>query len=214
MIKDVIFNDEISAYTDWDIVLTKSEIPFPDMKTSTVDIKGADGVLDLSEVLNGEVKYKNRNIKLTFELLDDNNYTELISKIGAYLHGKVITFQFTNDSLYYYKGRASIDKWQCVKRKGEIVIVIDCEPYKYRVNETILNVDVQEETTVILTNERQRVYPTLSVQGNVTMMWNNTVYELSDGIYKLLTFYLVEGDNKITLNGNGSVKFTYRMGAL
>lgn len=215
MINDIIFNDEISAYNDWNIVLTKSEIPFPDVKTSTVDIKGADGVLDLSEALNGEVKYKNRNIKLTFELLDDTDYTELIGRIGAYLHGKLITFQFTNDSLYYYKGRATINKWECVKRKGELVIAIDCEPYKYRVNETTINVEVQgEETTVILTNERQRVYPTLYVQGDVTMMCNNTVYEMSDGVYKLLTFYLVEGDNKITLNGNGSVKFTYRMGAL
>lgn len=215
MLNDVIFNDEISAYADWNIVLTKSEVPFPDIKTSTVDIKGADGVLDLSEVLNGEVKYKNRSVKLTFELLDDTNYTELISKIGAYLHGKMITFQLTTDSLYYYKGRASINKWECVQRKGEIVIAIDCEPYKYRVNETIINVDVQDEgTTVILTNERQRVFPTLSVQGDVTMIWNNTVYEVSDGVYKLLTFYLVEGDNKIILNGNGSVKFIYRMGAL
>ena len=213
MINDVIFNNEISAYNDWNIVLTKSEIPFPEAKTSTVDIKGADGVLDLSEV-NGEVKYKNRNIKLTFELLDDANYTELISRIGAYLHGKMVTFQFTNDSLYYYKGRASINKWECVKRKGTIVIAIDCEPYKYRVNETIINVDVQGEQTIILSNERQRVYPTLSVQGNVTMLWNDVVYEMSDGVYKLLTFYLVEGDNKITLNGNGSIKFTYRMGAL
>ena len=71
-----------------------------------------------------------------------------------------------------------------------------------------------ETKTVILTNDRQRVYPTLSVQGNVTMRWNNSTYELSDGIYKLLTFYLVEGDNVVKLSGNGSVKFTYRMGAL
>ena len=215
MIRDVIFNDEMSAYNDWNIVLTKSEISFPEVKTSIVDIKGADGVLDLSEVLNGDVKYKNRNVKLTFELLDDTDYEEFISKLGAYLHGKVITFQFTTDSLYFYTGRASISEWECVKRKGEVVIEIDCEPYKYRVNETIINVDVRnEETPVILNNERQRVYPTLSVQGDVIMIWNNTVYELSDGIYKLLTFYLVEGDNKIILNGNGSVKFIYRMGAL
>lgn len=213
MINDVIFNNEMSAYDDWNIVLTKSEIPFPDAKTSTVDIKGADGVLDLSDV-HGEIKYENRKIKITFELLDDTNYTELISRIGAYLHGKMVTIQFTNDSLYYYKGRASINKWECVKRKGEIVVAIDCEPYKYRIDENIINVDVHGEQTIILTNERQRVYPTLSVQGNVTMLWNDTVYEMSDGIYKLLTFYLVEGDNVIQLSGNGSVKFTYRMGAL
>ena len=215
MINDVIFNGEISAFYDWNIVLTKSEIEFPAPKTSTVDIKGADGVLDLSEALTGEVKYSNRTIDLTFELLDDADYTSLISKIGAYVHGQRITVQLTNDPLYYYTGRAYIDSWDCVKRKGKIVITIECEPYKYRIDETIINVDVFNETkTVILTNERQRVYPTLSVQGNVTMRWNDTEYELSDGVYRLLTFYLVKGDNVVKLNGDGSVRFTYRMGAL
>lgn len=214
MIKDVIFNNEISAYKDWNIILTESNIPFPEAKISTVDIKGADGVLDLSDVATGEIKFSNREIKLTFELLDDTEYAELITRIGAYIHGKIITFQLTNDELYYYKGRASINEWECVKRQGKIVISVDCEPYKHRINETIINVNVNGEQTVILTNERQRVYPTLSVQGDVTMTCNGTTYELSDGVYRLLTFHLVEGDNVINLDGNGSIKFTYRMGAL
>lgn len=214
MINDVIFNNEISALRDWNIVLTKSEIPFPNAKTSTVDIKGADGVLDLSEALTGEVKYSTRTLKLTFELLDDYEYTELISKIGAYIHGKNITLRFTNDNLYYYVGRASINSWECVKRKGKIVISINCEPYKYRVNECIINVDINGEKTVILTNERQRVYPMLSVQGSINLTHKNSTYELTDGVYKISNFYLTEGDNIINLSGNGSIKFTYRMGAL
>ena len=51
MLNDVIFNDEKSAYDEWNIVLTKPEIPLPEPKTSTVDIKGANGLLDLSEAL-------------------------------------------------------------------------------------------------------------------------------------------------------------------
>lgn len=215
ILNDVIFNDEISAYKDWNIVLTKTEIAFPSPKLSTVDIKGADGVLDLSEALTSDIKYSNRTIDITFELMDDNDYTAVISKIGAYLHGRKITVQFANDSMYYYVGRAVIDEWECVKRKGKIVISIECEPYKYRIHETVINVPVTStEKTVILTNERQRVYPTISVQGNVKMTWNDSTFDLSDGVYKLLTFYLIEGDNVVKLSGNGSAKFTYRMGAL
>ena len=214
MLNDVIFNDEISAFNDWNVILTKSEIPFPKIKKSTIDIKGADGVLDLSDVISGEVKFSNRDIKLTFELLDDAEYTELIKNIGAYLHGKRIIFQLTNDELYYYTGRASINSWECVKRKGKIVISIDCDPYKYRLNDTIVNVNVSGENTVILTNERKRVCPTLSVQGTITMTYNGSMYELKNGVYRIPTFYLVEGDNIVNLKGNGSIKFTYRMGAL
>ena len=67
MLNDVIFNDK-SAYSEWNIVLTKAEIPLPEPKLSTVDIKGADGLIDLSEVLTGDILYNNRQIKLTFEM--------------------------------------------------------------------------------------------------------------------------------------------------
>ena len=54
MIRDVIFipeNDsiEISAYDEWEMVLTGVENSLPKPKTTTVNIKGADGLLDLSE---------------------------------------------------------------------------------------------------------------------------------------------------------------------
>ena len=212
---DVIFNNEISAFNDWNIVLTNSEIPFPEPKTSIVNIKGADGVLDLSEVLSGEVKYSTRTLKLTFELLDDTDYTELINRIGSYIHGKKITLQFTNDDLYYYVGRATINNWECIKRKGKIVISVDCEPYKYRVNETVINVEVLGHTRLVLTNERLRVYPTLSVQGNVFITCNgNGITKLEEGVYRSPNVCLVEGDNLIKMRGAGSIKFTYRMGAL
>ena len=102
MLNDIIFNDEKSAYDDWNIILTKAEIPLPTPKTSIVDIKGADGVIDMSETLTGDIQYNNRPIKLTFELLDDINYYEAISTISNYIHGQVVTFVLTNDDEYYY----------------------------------------------------------------------------------------------------------------
>ena len=91
MLNDVIFNDEKSAYDEWNIVLTKPEIPLPEPKTSTVDIKGANGLLDLSEALTGDILYNNRTIKLNFEMMDDTDFYDLISDISNYLHGRVVT---------------------------------------------------------------------------------------------------------------------------
>ena len=137
MLNDVIFNNEKSAFYDWNIVLTKAEIPLPTPKTSIVDIKGADGVLDLTDALTGDVQYNNRAIKLTFEMMDDTDFYDLISDISNYLHGRVVTVRLTKDEDYYYIGRATINQWECIKRKGKIVISVDCEPYKYAVIETI-----------------------------------------------------------------------------
>ena len=215
MINDVIFNNEKSAYDDWNIVLTKAEIPLPTAKTSTVNIKGSDGVLDLSEVLTGDVLYNNRTIKLTFEMMDDTDYYNLISEISNYLHGKRITVNLTNDEDYYYVGRASISNWECVKRKGKIVVSVDCDPYKYAVVETMRTITVSGQTkTVTLPNSRKRVCPNLNVTGTVVLIIDNVAYKLSEGEQQLTNFKLVEGNNTIKITGNGTVVITYRQGAL
>lgn len=215
MLNDVIFNNEKSAYYDWDIVLTKAEIPLPTPKTSTVDIKGADGVLDLSEVLTGDILYNNRPAKLTFEMMDDTDYWDLMTKISNYLHGQKIKFTLNNDEDYYYTGRATINQWECIKRKGKIVISVDCEPYKYAVIETIKTVQINNQTkTVTLMNNRKRVCPILDVTGTITLRINGVDYELAEGKQQLINFKLVEGNNSIQVSGNGTLTISYRQGAL
>ena len=215
MLNDVIFNNEKSAFYDWNIVLTKAEIPVPTPKTYTVDIKGADGVLDLTETLTGDVQYNNRQIKLTFEMMDDTDYSTLISDISNYLHGQKIKFTLNNDEDYYYTGRASISDWECVKRKGKIVIQVDCEPYKYAVIETVRTVNVTNQTkTVILSNSRKRACPMLNVTGTITLTINGVDYNLAEGKQQLINFSLVEGNNTIKVSGNGTLTISYRQGAL
>ena len=215
MINDVIFNNEKSAHDEWNIVLTKAEIPLPTAKTSTINIKGSDGVLDLSEVLTGDILYNNRTIKLTFEMMDDTDYYNLISEMSNYLHGKRITINLTNDEDYYYVGRASISNWECVKRKGKIVVSVDCDPYKYAVTETMRTITVSGQTKVVtLPNSRKRVCPNLNVTGTVVLIIDNVGYKLSEGEQQLTNFKLVEGNNTIKITGNGTVVITYRQGAL
>ena len=215
MLNDVIFNDIKSAYNEWNIVLTKTEIPLPLPKTSTVDIKGADGLLDLSEVLTGDILYNNRQIKLTFEMMDDTDFYELITNISNYLHGRIVTVRLTKDDMYYYRGRASINEWECVKRKGIIVITVDCEPYKYALYETVRSISVNNQTkTISLPNSRKRICPNISVTGTVKLIIGDVEYDLAEGYQQLINFMLIEGDNIVKISGNGTVVFTYRQGAL
>lgn len=214
MLNDVIF-DKKSAYDEWNIVLTKHDIPLPAPKISTVDIKGADGLLDLSEVLTGDILYNNRTLKLTFEMMDDRDYFELITNISNFLHGRVVTVRLTKDSDFYYTGRASINQWECIKRKGVIVITVDCEPYKYALYETVRTITVNNQTkTISLPNSRKRVSPIIDATGTVTLTFGGVEYDLAEGKQQLINFSLVEGDNVVKISGNGTVKITYRQGAL
>ena len=215
MLRDVIFNNEISAYHDWNIVLTKVEIPPPTPKTMSVEIAGADGEIDLSEVLTKDIKYSSRTIKLTFEVLNDIQYYSITSEIGKYLHGKKVTAKLSNDDDYYYTGRAFIYSWECIQRKGIIVITIIADPYKYEVTERIINLSLDNETKeIVLINGRKHICPTLDVTGSVNLVWQGETYKLSEGKQQIINFILTEGNNLVKFKGKGKVKITYRRGEL
>lgn len=215
MLNDVIFNNEKSAYKDWNIVLTKAEIPPPAPKLMSIDITGADGELDLSEVLTNDIKFKNRTIKLTFEVMNDKEYYSITSEMAKYLHGKNVTFRLNGNDDYYYTGRAVINSWECVKRKGTIVVSINADPYKYNITETIYNVTLNNETkTIVLINGRKYICPIIDVTGSVKLVWNGKSYTLSEGKQQVLGFVLKEGNNTASFTGTGKVKITYRRGEL
>ena len=215
MLNDVIFNNEKSAYYDWNIVLTKADIPFPSVKTSSVDIKGANGILDLSEVLTGDVCYGNRDIKLTFAMMDDRDYYSTMTDIANYLHGKKVTLKLSNDDEYFYSGRAVISMCEYSYGKSSLVIKMSADPFKYSVTESNAFVNLNNETkSLTLPNKRMRVAPTLVVTGSVTMTFEGKTYTLQAGEQQLLNFVLSEGNNTVSFSGTGSVKITYRQGAL
>ena len=215
MLNDVIFNNEKSAYYDWNIVLTKASIPLPSIKTSTVDIKGANGILDLSEVLTGDVCYSNRNIQLTFAMMEDKDYYSTMTDIANYLHGKKFTLKLTNDDEYFYSGRAVISMFEYSYGKSSLVIKMSADPFKYSVTESNAFVNLNNETkSLVLPNKRMRVAPTLVVTGSVTMTFEGKTYTLQAGEQQLLNFVLSEGNNTVSFSGTGSVKITYRQGAL
>lgn len=214
MLNDVLFND-ISAMNDWNIVLTKTDITPPKVKTSIVNIKGADGILDLSEALNGDVIYDNRDIKLTFSLMDMREYSTLISKISNAIHGKKVKLRFTIDDEYYYEGRAQISQWESSKNIGKIVVNVNADPFKYRLYETSVTVALNgKEKVVHLQNDRMRVSPTLKVSGEITITYDKTIHTLKEGEHQLVDLSLKEGDNVVKLNGNGSVNISYKRGML
>ena len=212
MIHDVIFtpantNMEISAYDEWKIVLTSVENTLPEPKTITVDIKGSDGLLDLSEAASGDVRYTNRKLKLTFELLNVNNYDKLMTDIGNAIHGRMVKVQLTSDDNYYYEGRATISKWECRKRKGTIVVDVDAYPFKINVRDIVRTFTISSDGSISLNVEtRKIIVPELEVTGSLTL---NGV-SLTAGKQKYPEIVLKNGTNTFTVSGTGTVKFIYR----
>ena len=213
--KGVLFGDKHSYY-EWGLILQKKEIEAPEPKINQIELEGRDGVLDLSDFF-GEVKYKNRSLSFQFakkEIVQDG-FLALFSVVQNALHGKVMNVILDDDPSYYYRGRVTINEWKSEKNLGQIVIEVDAEPYKYKVQETVAVVElVNESMEVYLPNGRKKVVPTIDITGNINLTFGANYYSLSEGRYILPAVRLEEGENVITVNGTGTATFTYREGGL
>jgi len=208
---------QFGNYHSWDdfaLILTAKEIGTPSIKTENIDIPGGDGVLDLTEFF-GETKYGNRPLSFEFStIVPQSDFMRLFSQVQNALHGQKMRMVLDNDAEWYYTGRIGVSPWKAEKSIGKFTIDCDCEPYKTKVNDTVISVAVTEETTVILQNSKKRVIPTIDITGEINLTFGTNFWALTEGRYDLPAVVLEYGDNEITLSGAGTATFTYREGGL
>ena len=113
----------------------------------------------------------------------------------------------TADDNYYYSGRAIINKWECKKRKGTIVITIDAYPFKVNARDITRTFNIANDGTISFNVEtRKIIVPELDVTGDLTI---NGV-SLTAGKQKYPEITLKNGTNSFSVSGTGQVKFIYR----
>ena len=210
----VKFGDKHS-FDDLGLVLTEKSLGLPEPKTSGIEIEGADGELDTTEVLSGEVKFTNRNLTFKFTMTDKyEDYHDKVTEIANYLHGRKMRIILDEDDLCYYYGRCAINEWLSDRRIGQIAISCNCEPYKYDLNETIVTATVNGTTRINVYGKRMTVCPIIKVEGTVTLVIGDEIINLSEGTNPILDFYIREGDNILNFIGNGTVEISYIGGEL
>jgi hypothetical protein len=212
-IKGVKFGD----YHSWDdlsLILGSKEIESPEPKTMYIDIPGADGSLDLTEYF-GEVNYKNRKLSFVFStIVPQNEFLELFSEIQNLLNGQKLQIIIDDDPDFYYIGRISISPWKVNKSVGELTIEADCEPFKYKLNKTIIKQAVTGSKEIVLNNLRKRVNPLVIVDSQMSIQFGNNTFTVSAGTYTFPELYLKPGKNVLTVTGTGNITFEYQEGGL
>lgn len=192
------------SYTDFGVILTEQNIGLPSPKTYSVSIEGMDGSLDLSECF-GEMKYKNRTLKFTFESIDKiTDWQAKMINISSFLHGQKMKIKTWSEPDFYYVGRCQIDEYNSSQRLGKIVVSCNCEPFKYKKNITVFNLTEGSNT---VQNSRMTVYADLINEAEITI--NSKVY--SAGTH-LRAIKLMSGTN--TLNSSGSATLNFQEGEI
>lgn len=221
------------TYDDFDLILESTELTYPEPKTEEIDIPERDGVLDLTGVLTGSVKYNNRTLTLNLvDLHDRKHYTAIASMLAAKIHGKKFKIILDKDPYYYYQGRVTITGFTPEGKtdRSTIVVTCDVEPYKYSTEDysdawkwdpfnfytgCILDygaVQVGGQKTISVDAGVRKTMPVFYCSNSMEVKINDSSsIELPRGCYCGSDAVLSPGENKLSFTGTGTVSVNVKV---
>ena len=176
----------------------------PEPKTTTVEIPGRDGVLDLTESLIGDVSYGNRSMTFTFLIVDLEQFEVVKTQVSNALHGRKFNFEMTMDPGYTYTGRFKINSYTHTATWnhgicGFIEVEIDAEPYKLK-SHYVYNLNATGGAMFNLESGRKKVHPIVEISAPARIRFKNVVYRIGAGRFQLNDILFEEGVNDIYIN--------------
>lgn len=217
ILRGVQFDDRHTA-TDWMLTLNSITIDPPEPKTEYVEVPGRDGDIDLTESLDGEIRYKNRTVSMHFIMTEGDvaARTALMDSIVNYLHGRQRRITVPDDQTHYMIGRCTVSGIEKNGAYSAFDVSCNCEPYRYAVLpavRTIPAIETKKEYN-LMNAGRKTLVPDLNVEGTVNIEFGTFKTSLSSGNFKLLDLKLKSGNNLITVSGSGTLTVTYREAVL
>ena len=220
MIETGVLFGNIHSFRDLNLILSAVDIPPAKPKTTYVDVPGADGSVDLTEA-NGEVKFKDRDIKLTFTMnpmgdLSEAAWTAKKTEVSNRLNGQYLKITLDKDFNFYWLGRCTVDSYKSSKKVRQIVVTAKVSPYKFKRTETKLTFNLTTDPkNIYIVNSRKSVCPIIECTGFVNITFGASTYALEVGTgYKILDIVLLEGSNQLEISGSGTVTFSFQEGEL
>lgn len=202
------------SFNDFHLILKPKELASPAVKVRKIDIEGADSSLDYTDYF-GEPKFEDVTHKFDFSTtVPQSEFLSLYSQIKNALHGKKMRIILDDDPLFYYLGRVSVLPFTTDRNIGLVSIECDCEPYKYKLEKTVVQATVANTATVTLTNSRKRAVPEITTTAAMTIVFGEFTWAVEAGTFTLPELELVEGDNVVTVTGSGTITFAYQEGSL
>ena len=231
MIETVTIGEK-NMFLDYGCILSHKSIESPKVQTKYVDIPMRDGMLDLTEVLSGDIKYGNREIKLDF-IYVGNNINDLVNDIYNYMHGKRMHISFSYEPDVYFEGRVLVDSTNILHKEViKISLNINTDPFKYRsgsydldfstditdlVNGTIDQqgrLVIDGTTSFVWPCSDKKTLPTFTVSDSMSLTFGGETFDLSAGDNEPYGLILKQGNNSLSFDGDGTLSISYVGGNL
>lgn len=237
MYHSITFGDK-NTWDDWFLIPTSRPVFNPPKpKTTYIDIPGADGHLDMSESLTGEVVYDCRQGSLEFVV--DNwhrEWHELYSDIMDYLHGKTMRAVLEDDPQYYYEGRFTVNQWKSEPNNSKITIDYIVNPYKFELRSSLedwewdsfnfetgiireyKDLRVDGIRSLVVVGNRKTIIPSFIVESDnedgMVVEFNGVAHSIPDGLSRIPSIAIANGESVLTFVGFGTISIDYRGGRL
>ena len=128
---------------DWFLVpLGRPVINPPQQKRQTVDIPGANGFLELSNILTNYPVFDNRTGQIQFAVLNEKpgyDWLTVYTKIMKFLQGNPVKMFLEDDTRFFYEGMVWVDGWNS-KNDGtwsEVTLAYDVQPYRRSIQNSV-----------------------------------------------------------------------------
>ena len=221
------------SYKDWGLRLVRMYIPMPQPKTYKVSVPGADGTLDLSEVV-GRTTYNDREgLEFEFDLMDESysKWLTTYSQISNAIHGHKIQVIPDDDVGYFYICRLNVDSQKSDPVLSQFVLTGTADPYKYDVQTSIEDwlwdpfnfetgvirelKDIQitaDSKTVEILGSGLDVVPIFAVttSNDLTLSYGGKSYPLPVGNTRLPEVRLGGITKTLTFAGTGTLSIDFR----
>lgn len=123
-----------NTWDNWRIVPTsRPSFAPPSAKTNYVEVPGANGKLDLSQILTGYPLYGTRTGSIEFIVMNDfRHWQTAFTDIMTTVHNRKMFCVYEEDPEYYYVGRWTVQSWTAGNDHSKVVLAYELDSYKWR----------------------------------------------------------------------------------
>lgn len=134
-----------NTYGEWEMYPTsRPHVAPPEVKTSYVDVPGANGGLDYTDLLTGDPRYGYRKGSWEFLLIPQEKWPDVYRSLCNFLHGKVHTVVLEDDPTWQYTGRLSVNQWQSAAHNSLITIDYILDPIPVNLEDETYDQDADD----------------------------------------------------------------------
>ena len=225
---------EKHTYNDWNLLqVGAARVSPPVPQTRTQIVPGRDGVIDLTQSLDGFVHYEPATFTGVYRCIARRkDWDGVISEILNFLQGRSAKLYLDDTEKGHWEGRFTIESIEYGKAKFDVTITGIVDPYKYMENGTDgewllddfdfetdyawgfddLVIDGEQEIEICAS--KLPITPTFDCTGSIYATYNGTTYALPEGKSVIPTLRLADEKKTVTLSGNGTVSIIFRGGTL